>query len=145
MHKHRLELANDERKLRCLLPDCPIGGKPFMIAGGDVDPVVDDDLISDQRDEIKLPKIKIVGLDYEEISLCNHELPYYVVSEYIKTGTRFCQYDGEQKNIYKLPNCFACGRIIRIQLIFPKNDYRANHFCAHCGAQVLKDGKLVTA
>jgi hypothetical protein len=37
MHKHRLELANDERKLRCLLPDCPIGGKPFMMAGGDAE------------------------------------------------------------------------------------------------------------
>lgn len=86
----------------------------------------------------------IVAPGYQEISLCNHELSHVVVDKFVKSAKEFCAFCGVRKNIYKLPNCFACGRIIHIQLKFAKDGYRANRFCAHCGAQILKDGKLVT-
>lgn len=129
MHKHKLGLAEGGRALVCVLPDCRTSGKPFVVAVGDSDP-------GDWNET------KIISPD---ISLCDHELPYFIVGRFIKYGDRFCIYDGGRKNIYKLPNCFGCGWVIRIQLIFAKNEYKANRFCTHCGAQVMKDGELITA
>lgn len=127
MHKHKLGLAEDGRMLMCLLPDCRTGRKPFMVAGG-----------RSFGGFVVLP-------DYQEVQLCDHELPYFIVGKFVKNGIAFCSYDGKQIRIYRLPNCYACRRVIRIPLMFDKNDYKVNRFCTNCGAQVLKDGKLVTA
>lgn len=139
MHKHKLDLTKEGCALVCILPDCRTDGKPFVVAGGDGE-------LGEWGDKTKLSEIKVVAPDYQEISLCDIcELSHTIVGDFIKEGEKFCAQHAKRESIYRLPNCYACGRAIRIHIVRCKKDEgETNRFCTNCGVQVLNNGKLVT-
>lgn len=145
MHKHKLGLQGNGRALICILPDCRTGGKPFVVAGGDDSMIFPKEVVAPGPSS-KVPLGYVAMPDYREISLCDIcELPHTIVGEFIREGEKFCTQHGERESVYRLPNCCACGRAIRIHIImFKKYEGETNRFCVNCGAQVLKNGKLVT-